>query len=149
MKSIYIVVIYSFSGDRFYFSQQGYINMRLKKYLTRIIATGITVSVIMAFMISSDIYYSKLEKEYPLLAPNEQINGTITSFKDHFDYTYIEIDSSVKRLIRPTNNNDYEPTNFSDFISNGDKIVHDKWSSKIVIVKNDVSYRFELMETFN
>lgn len=126
--------------------------MKITKHLLHrpiVIVTILIISAIIITMTISDIYYTKLENEYPLLSSNEQINGILTSFKDHHNYAYIEVDSSIKRLIRPTNNTDYNPSNFTDFIAIGDKIIHEKWSTKIEIVKNDKSYNFDLFESKN
>ena len=126
--------------------------MKTTKLLLRRPIVTVSILIISAISITmfiSDNYYSNLENEYPLLTNNEQINVIITSFKDHHNYTYIEVDFSIKRLIRPTNNTDYNPPSFNDFIAIGDKIIHEKWSKRIEIVKNNKSYNFDLIETYN
>ena len=100
-------------------------------------------------MTISDNYYSKLEKEFPLLSENELIEGTITSFKSHFGYTYVEIDSNTKRLIRPTNVGESKATEFHHFIEVGDKFLHRKSDNKIFIYRQHKTFEFLLVDKYN
>ncbi len=109
------------------------------------IITGVLIVGLLTAMTYSDIYYSKLERNYPLLTRLEQIEGTIVDHKDHFDYTYIVLNTSVKRLIMPTENSAYSPSKFSDFISEGDQVIYQQHSDQIEIVRGDNSYYFEFL----
>ena len=113
------------------------------------IITGVLAGALLILMIVSDIYYSKLERDYPLLTRLEQIEGTINKHKAHFDYTYIELNSSVKRLIMPTANLEYSPSKFSDFIEKGDQVVFKRLSDEIQINRGKNSYFFEFIDPLN
>lgn len=110
------------------------------------IITGALIGALLITMTISDIYYSKLERDYPLLISSEQTNGTILKHKEHFDYTYIELNSSERRLIRPTENLHYTPSKFSDFIAEGDQMIYEKQSGKIQIIRDNYSYYFEFID---
>ena len=111
------------------------------------IITVALVGALLILMTISDNYYSKLERDYPLLNRLEQINGIIANHKDHFDYTYIELNSSEKRLIMPTENMDYSPSKFSDFIALGDEVIYEKQFDKIQIIRDNKSYFFKLKKS--
>ena len=103
---------------------------------------------LIATMFISDIYYTKLEKEYPLLVKKDNVYGKITSNKDHFNYTYIEVDNKIKRLIRPIKNDNYSPAVFSDFILNGDVIKYEINKNQIEIIRAENTYFFNLDSDF-
>lgn len=57
----------------------------------------------------SDYYYSKLRRDYPLvLSDTVAIDGVITHYEVHWKYSYITIDDTMKIVVRPTVNDNYE-----------------------------------------
>jgi len=108
-----------------------------------------SVALMTVTMTISDSYYSKLEKEFPLLSENELTEGSITSFKSHFGYTYVEIGSNTKRLIRPTNVSKAGSMEFHDFIQIGDKFLHRKSDHKVVVYRQNLAFEFLLVNQYN
>ena len=53
-------------------------------------------------MLISDVYYTNLSEDYPVLMEDEFLEGRITGFKVHHKHTYIELDSAKKRNIPPS-----------------------------------------------
>lgn len=110
----------------------------------QIIISSLIIIGILITMSISDVYYTNLEKKFPLLSKNESINGKITNLKTHFDYSYLEIDLNTKKLIRPTKNEKYNPCDFNEFISVGDSFVHEEFSNEIKVIRNNTTYTFNL-----
>jgi hypothetical protein len=111
------------------------------------IITAVLIGALIIMMAQSDIYYSKLERDYPLLSSLEQLDGIIINYKDHFEHTYIEINTGVKRHIRPTENHDYSPSKFSDFIALSDRIIFENSADQIQLIRDNRSYYFKLAES--
>lgn len=104
----------------------------------------VLVSLLLITMTISDIYYSGLERDYPFLTEYEYIDGTITAMKVHHKYSFIEIDSSMKRAISPTYNPAYDPYYFHELAAEGDRLIHKKWSHQIELIREGTSYLFSL-----
>lgn len=113
------------------------------------IISSVVLLLLIVSMTISDRYYSKLEKEFPVLEKDELVEGIITRFKNHFEYTYLEIDSNTKRLIRPTRANDTDLIEFHDFIKVGDKFLHRKSDNRIYVFRQDEKYEFPLISQPN
>ena len=123
--------------------------MNLKSQNRKWIITSVVVIILIVTMTISDIYYSKLEKEFPLLDKNELVEGTITTFKSHFEYTYLEIDSNTKRLIRPTIPDKIDLKEFYNFIEIGDIFLHKKSANKVLVYRQNKEYEFLLVSQRN
>ncbi|MEM7369071.1 MAG: hypothetical protein AAF587_10770 [Bacteroidota bacterium] len=106
----------------------------------------VLASLLLITMTISDIYYSGLERDYPFLAEYEQIDGTITAMKVHHKYSFIEIDSSLKRAIVPTYNPANDPYYFHEFVTEGDRFVYKEWSRQIEIIRDGEIFLFDMKQ---
>jgi hypothetical protein len=97
-------------------------------------------------MLASDSYYSRMEREYPILTRLDSLDGVITDFVVHHKHTYIQVDSTVQRLIVPTKNEQYEPEYFYKLINQADSIVKKENSRDILLIADGKSYVFEINE---
>ncbi|MGD1891745.1 MAG: hypothetical protein ACFB15_14290 [Cyclobacteriaceae bacterium] len=97
-------------------------------------------------MLASDSYYSRMEREYPILTRLDSLDGVITDFVVHHKHTYIQVDSTVQRLIVPTKNEQYEPEYFHKLINLGVSIVKKENSKDILLIADGKSYVFEINE---
>jgi hypothetical protein len=60
--------------------------------------TGGIAGMLLLAMTISDLYYSELSENYPVLKADELIEGKITAFKVHHKHTYIELDATKKGI---------------------------------------------------
>lgn len=107
---------------------------------------AILMLLIATVMLASDSYYSRMEREYPILTRLDSLDGTITDFVVHHKHTYIQVDSTVQRLIVPTKNEQYELGYFHELIDLGVSIVKKESSKDILLITDGKSYVFEINE---
>ncbi len=85
-------------------------------------------------------------REYPILTRLDSLDGAITDFVVHHKRTYIQIDSTVQRLIVPIKNEQYQPEYFHKMINLADSIVKEENSKDILLIADGKFYVFEINE---
>lgn len=119
--------------------------IKTKKWLL----LGAVVIALLITMTISDNYYSNLNENYPLLQKEELLSGKITDIKIHHKYTFIELDSSTKRLITPSFLMNKKTAYLHKTIAIGDYLVYEGHSDKITLLKDNESYNFLVSHLFN
>ena len=111
-------------------------------------SAAVLLTILGSVMLASDYYYSKMEREYPLLTRLNSLDGVITDFVVHHKNTYIKVDSTVRRMIRPIKNDQYKPEYFHKLINLQDSVVKEEGSKNILVIADGKSYVFELNEDY-
>lgn len=109
---------------------------------TNLLTWILLVLIILTNLSINDIYYSNLQENYPILKESEQIEGKVTGIIVHHKYTFLELDSSTKRLVPPSFLKSADPTHFHKMLSIGDHFVHEANSSEVMLLKNDERLSF-------
>lgn len=119
--------------------------IKTKKWLL----LGAVVIALLITMTISDNYYSNLNENYPLLQKEEPLSGKITGIKIHHKYTFVELDSSTKRLITPSFLMNKTPTYLHKTIAIGDYLIHEAHSDQLSVLKDDENYNFLVSHLFH
>ena len=90
----------------------------------------------------SDLYYSKLERDYALLTDEMPIQGVITDYRVHWKNTYITVDSTTLIQVRPIITNAPESRYFHSLVEVGDSILKRKNSDEILLKTKDTDFLF-------
>jgi len=100
------------------------------------------IVVLLITMTVSDIYYSNLNKKYPLLSNLESFDGKVTDVKIHFGYSYIELDSVDRALIRPSYLKNETKEKFHQLVKEGDFILLGDSKHEFTLTQMGKDYRF-------
>jgi 3-isopropylmalate dehydratase small subunit len=109
---------------------------------SKLLIVSFSIALLLIAMTFSDIYYSNLNKEYPLLSNLESFEGKVTDLKIHFGYTYIELDSQKRALIRPSNLKNEPKEKFHQLVKEGDFILFSDSRNEFTLKQMDKDFRF-------
>lgn len=90
----------------------------------------------------SDYYYSKLERDYPVLRDFHTLGGYVTDLHVHGKYSYLTIDSNERFLILPTVDGRNEIQQFSNLVEVGDLVHKGERSDEIYLNKGGIVHKF-------
>jgi hypothetical protein len=93
-------------------------------------------------MTISDTYYSRLNREYPMLSDATSLKGVVTDYRIHWQHAYVVVNSTEKIHIRPAKSNTDDGLYFDDLISGGDSLFIESWSDEIRLKKQSRMYKF-------
>lgn len=113
----------------------------MKKKIKIGIWSFVIVGLLTAMTIS-DIYYSKMEEEYPILEQLSRLEGKVTGITIHHKYTYLELDSRTKVLVPPSFLKNENPTPLHEVIAIGDYFLHAPRSKEVMLRKHEKELTF-------